>query len=105
MDTLELHSLGLPDAQVYFNFNDLEVGRLASLLFDLAAYIFNGVEIQAGHTVQGITVDQRWRASPQTAWAKPDRLVINLDAGHAIDARPLSWGHAYLERAAVGAVA
>jgi hypothetical protein len=77
MDTLGLHALGLPDAQVYFR--DLDAGRVARLLFDLAEYIFDGAEIEPGHTVQGLEADQRWRVSHETAMVGPERVVLNLD--------------------------
>jgi Domain of unknown function (DUF4261) len=84
MDTLGLHTLGLPDAQVYFR--DLEVGRVAGLLLGLADYIFSGVEIEPGHTVEGLETDQRWRVSHEQATVGPDRLVLSLDTGP--DRRP-----------------
>ena len=44
MDTLNFHTLGLSDAQVYFC--DFEPGRVAGLLRELATYIVDGATIQ-----------------------------------------------------------
>ena len=79
MDTLGLHTLGLPDVQVHFH--DLIAGRVAGLLFGLADYILGGAEIEPGHTVEGPETDQRWRVSHRSAMVGPDRLVLSLDPG------------------------
>jgi hypothetical protein len=81
MDTVGMHALGLPDAQIYFH--DLSEGRVAALLFDLAKYVFSGANIHPGHTVQGVHADQRWRVSYQPAKVDPERLVLELDPGPA----------------------
>ena len=83
MDTVGLHALGLPDAQIHFH--DLEERRVAGLLFDLAEYIFDGAEIKSGHTVPGIHAGQRWAVSRQAARLDPERLVLDLNPndGHA----------------------
>jgi Domain of unknown function (DUF4261) len=77
MDTLGLHTLGLPDAQVYFR--DFETGRVAGLLMGLAAYLVDGATIQPGATVQGWSPDQKWRTAYAAAKVDPDRLVLDLD--------------------------
>jgi hypothetical protein len=77
MDTVGMHALGLPDAQIYLH--DLPEGRVAAVLFDLAEYVFGGAEIHPGHTVQGVHADQRWRVSHQPAKVDPERLVLELD--------------------------
>lgn len=86
MDTVGMHTLGLPDVQIHFH--DLPEGRVAGLLFALADSIFSGADIRAGHTVQGLLPDQRWRVSHQQARVEPDRLVLDLDPGPEFNALP-----------------
>ncbi len=53
MDTLGLHSLGLPDFE--FRFTNCDPQKIAGLLFNYSNYIFeNGVVIEHGNTIEGI---------------------------------------------------
>jgi hypothetical protein len=86
MDTIGMHALGLPDVQIHFH--GLDEGRVAGLLFELAEHVFNGADIRAGHTVQGLQPDQRRRVSHQQANVDPERLVLDLDPGPDFNACP-----------------
>ena len=80
MDTLGLHVLGLPDFQCHFR--DLEPGRMAAKLYDLAAYVLeNGDVIESGHTVSGVGDEEHWRCQREDALVAPDRLVLDIDPG------------------------
>jgi hypothetical protein len=80
MDTRGLAALGLPDLQVHFH--DLEPGRVAAVLYNSALYIYaNGDCIKDGHTIQGLTPDQKWRCQHEDALVAPKRVVIDLDPG------------------------
>jgi len=58
MDTIGLHALGLPDVEI--NFGDFKPDQIAGMLYDLAGYLVDGNEIHDGHTVQGLSPDDRW---------------------------------------------
>ncbi len=80
MDTLGLHTFGLPDMQC--RSYDLDTGRLAGLLFDLARYSFDhGDVMETGHFVRGFGAQERWRVARQEALVGPTRPVIDLDPG------------------------
>ena len=80
MDTLGLHALGLPDFQI--RFRDLPPGRVASVLYNLAAYVLeNSDVIDAGHTVAGVNGDEHWPCRHEDALVEPDRVVLDIDPG------------------------
>lgn len=80
MDTLGLHALGMPDFQLHFR--DLEPGRVAAILYNLAAYVIeHGEVITSGHTVSGMAGDEHWRCQLEDALAGPDRLVLDVNPG------------------------
>jgi hypothetical protein len=89
MDTLGLHTFGLPDLQCHCR--GLEASRLAALLGDAGAYIFeHGDVIEDGHTLEGLEPGQRWACQHEKALLHPDRVVIDIDPGvlHAAGGRP-----------------
>ncbi len=80
MDTCGLATLGLPDLQVHFQ--ELDTSEIATFLYNLGHYIFqNGDCIEDGHTVQGLSVDQRWRCQHEMAMIGPKRIVVDVDSG------------------------
>jgi hypothetical protein len=80
MDTLGLAALGLPDVQCHFR--DLDPGRVAGLLYGIANYLFeNGDVIESGHTLDGITPGDKWRAQHEEALVEPRRVVLDIDPG------------------------
>lgn len=80
MDTMGLSAFGLPDIQCHFrNLNPEEV---AGVLINYGYYLFEkGDVIQDGHTVQGLTEEQKWVCKHEHSMALPDRMVIRLDPG------------------------
>lgn len=80
MDTCGLATLGLPDLQIHFH--ELDTNEVASFLHNLGHYIFqHGDCIEDGHTVQGLTEDQRWRCQHEMAMIGPKRIVVDVDSG------------------------
>jgi hypothetical protein len=80
MDTRGLAALGLPDLQLHFR--DLDPSRVAAMLYNTAHYLLlHGDRIEDGHTVQGLTADQRWRCQHEEALVGPKRVVIDVDPG------------------------
>ena len=80
MDTLGLHALGMPDFQLHFR--DLEPGRVAAVLYNLAAYVLeHGDVIESGHTVSGMDGGDHWPCQLEDALVGPDRLVLDIDPG------------------------
>jgi hypothetical protein len=79
MDTLGMHSFGLLDVQCYFR--DLDVTKMAGLLYAAAGYMIDGTVIESGHTVQGLTPSDRWRVNQTGSLVEPFRTVLDLDPG------------------------
>jgi len=79
MDTLGLHSFGLPDLQCHFR--DLEHGRMASLMYATAEYLVNGAVIETGHTIQGFGSSSRWSVILTGSLVDPPRAVLDLNPG------------------------
>jgi hypothetical protein len=85
LDTLGLEYFGLPDFQCHFH--SLEIGAVAAILYDLAAYVFEkGNVIENGHTVDGINGEQ-WRCSFEWSLVAPRRPLIDLHPGAPYTAR------------------
>jgi hypothetical protein len=80
MDTRGMAALGLADFQMHFR--GLNPGRIASLLFNYARYIYeHGDCITDGETIEGATPDQRWRCQHEMAIYEPERVVVDVDPG------------------------
>ncbi len=87
MDTLGLGALGLTDLQM--SFRGLEPAAVAGLLQSLAGYLLeNGDVIDNGHTVQGLTPDDRWLCMHEMALVEPQRVVLDIDPGAPFAVRP-----------------
>ncbi len=78
MDTVGLHSLGLPDFQ--FQFTDHEAGQVAGLLHSYAHYIYDyGSVIKNGNTVEGIETGSRWKCLYNHSILEPARNVLKIE--------------------------
>ncbi|GIP33312.1 DUF4261 domain-containing protein [Paenibacillus sp. J2TS4] len=79
VDTCGLAAMGIPDLQCHFG--GLDPNEVATMLIDLAYYLFErGDIIQDGETI-GSAESQRWRCEHQHALVEPKRYVIDLDPG------------------------
>jgi Domain of unknown function (DUF4261) len=77
MDTIGLHSLGLPDFQI--RFSNLEVNEVASLLWNYAYYIYENEDIiENGNTLEGIKSGSKWKCERQISLVNPKRVVLNV---------------------------
>ncbi|GAA4313330.1 DUF4261 domain-containing protein [Nibribacter koreensis] len=77
MDTIGMHSLGLPDLQI--KFTGLDENEVAGLLWNYAYYIYeNGDVIKSGNTLQGLSEASKWKSEKQPSLVDPERIVINI---------------------------
>lgn len=77
MDTVGLHTIGLPDLQI--RFSKLEANAIANLLWTYAYYIYeNGDVIENGNTLEGIESGSKWVCEKQISLVAPERVVINI---------------------------
>ncbi len=80
MDTLGLHSFGLPDVQCHFRGKD--PAEIGALLYSTAGYIFDAGDVIAdGNTISGLSGDERYTCRREPALLQPDRPVIDIDLG------------------------
>lgn len=80
MDTLGLGALGLPDLQCHFT--SLDVNAIANILYTYGDYVFqNGDVINDGETIQGISVEDKWKCQHEISLLEPKRVVIDIDTG------------------------
>ncbi|WP_108868999.1 DUF4261 domain-containing protein [Aquimarina aquimarini] len=78
MDTIGLHSLGLPDFE--FRFTNYDPQQIASVLYNYGHYIFeNGIVIKHGNTIEGIEKNQKWKCYFNESQLEPKRIVIEID--------------------------
>jgi len=85
MDTIGLSTLGLPDLQCLFV--NLDPNRVAGLLYNIAADIFNeGDVIQDGQTVDGLTASDRWQCRHEESIVAPKREVLDINPGKLYNA-------------------
>ncbi|WP_026038791.1 DUF4261 domain-containing protein [Myroides injenensis] len=79
MDTIGLHSLGLPDFQIIFNDEEI-IGLVANQLWNYAYYLMQeGDIIKNGDTVEGIGEGSKWLCHLQWSDTDPKRTVLNLE--------------------------
>lgn len=77
MDTMGLGALGLSDLQCHFR--GLDPQKVAGVLYSTAYYLFDkGSVIESGHTVQGITKDDKWKCRLEPSLLEPKRAVIDI---------------------------
>jgi hypothetical protein len=78
MDTLGLSALGLPDLQCHFK--NLDPNGIANVLHTYGLYIFqNGDVINDGETIQGLTVNDKWKCQHEISLLEPKRVVIDIN--------------------------
>jgi len=78
MDTMGLSVLGLPDIQCHFQ--DLDCGTIANKIYSLGLYLFEvGDVIENGHTIPGLSEDEKWRCQHEMALVGPERVVLDLN--------------------------
>lgn len=85
MDTMGLGALGLPDLQCHFK--DIDVNKIANILYTYGDYIFkNGDVINDGETIEGLTVNDKWRCQHEISLLEPKRIVIDINPGEEFSA-------------------
>lgn len=78
MDSLGMANFFLPDVQCHFM--GLDAQQVASQLFNIANYLFeNGDVIEDGHTVEGLSADQKWPCRHEESLVKPKRVVLDMN--------------------------
>jgi hypothetical protein len=80
MDTRGLQEIGLHDFQCHFR--KLDPNQVSRVLFNAAFYMFeNGLVIESGNTIAGITSDSKWTCQFEDSLLDPGRTVIDLNPG------------------------
>lgn len=80
MDTLGLHTFGLPDIQCHFK--ELDPNDIARVIFNAGYYIFDkGDIIDDGNTIQGINENNKWKCQHEESLVEPNRIVIDINPG------------------------
>lgn len=79
MDTLGLHTLGLPDAQCLINGEETDFAELAYWLYNLAEYMRETPgSFEDGDSIVGLD-DEEWEISYSAALIEPERCVVNVN--------------------------
>lgn len=77
MDSVGLHSFGLPDFQIQFS--GFEANDIANLLWNYVYYVFEyGDIIENGNTLEGIESGSKWKCEREISTLSPERVVINV---------------------------
>ncbi|MEW9094064.1 MAG: DUF4261 domain-containing protein [Clostridiaceae bacterium] len=80
MDTVGLAALGIPDLQCHFI--DLDPGKIGSILYNYAYYLFeNGDVIEDGHTIEGTECGEKWKCQHEFSLVEPQRIVVDMNPG------------------------
>lgn len=85
VDTLGMSTLFLPDLQ--YHFHDADPNGMVFHAYNIADYILNNDNpIKDGDSIDGIadgniSMDVQWKCHYEDAMIKPDRLVIDIEAG------------------------
>jgi hypothetical protein len=80
MDSMGLAFLYLPDLQVHFQ--KLDPTAVAQHLYNVALYVFQkGDVVQDGHTIPGLSPDQKWKCQHEASLLDPKRVVLDLNPG------------------------
>lgn len=79
MDTLGLHTLGLPDAQCLASDADIDFAELAYWLYNLAEYLRETPGcFEDGDSIIGLN-EEEWEVSYSNALIEPERCVLNIN--------------------------
>ncbi|WP_025142062.1 DUF4261 domain-containing protein [Pedobacter jeongneungensis] len=77
MDTIGLHTIGLPDFQI--RFSAANENEMANLLWTYAYYAYEyGDVILDGNTLEGLKAGSKWKCEKQISLVGPERIVINI---------------------------
>ena len=77
MDTIGLHTIGLPDFQI--RFTALDENEIANLLWTYAYYAYEfGDIIVDGNTLEGLKPGSKWKCEKQLSLVAPERIVVNI---------------------------
>ncbi|MDO4557536.1 MAG: DUF4261 domain-containing protein [Planctomycetia bacterium] len=78
LDTLGLAALGFADFQV--DATGLPVSEVVRVLYNTSLYVLErGAVIRDGHTIPGITPDQKWPCRVDVSWMTPRRTVLTIE--------------------------
>jgi hypothetical protein len=81
-DTLGLGALGLDDLQCHFR--NLNPDDVVKVLYNTAYYLYEkGPVIKSGHTIQGVTSDQKWKCQNEKSLVEPKRILLDVNPGGA----------------------
>ncbi|WP_293305398.1 DUF4261 domain-containing protein [Pedobacter sp. UBA5917] len=77
MDTIGLHTIGLPDFQI--RFSEADENEIANLLWTYAYYAYEfGDVIADGNTLEGLKAGSKWKCEKQFSLVAPERIVVNV---------------------------
>ncbi|SHH07983.1 DUF4261 domain-containing protein [Flavobacterium defluvii] len=77
MDSVGLHSFGLPDFQIQFS--GFDANDIANWIWNYVYYVFeNGDIIENGNTLEGIESGSKWKCERVLSTISPERVVINV---------------------------
>lgn len=77
MDTIGLHTIGLPDFQIRFSAAD--ENEIANLLWTYAYYAYEfGDIIVDGNTLEGLKAGSKWKCKKQFSLVAPERIVVHV---------------------------
>jgi hypothetical protein len=80
MDTLGLHTFGLPDIQCHFK--ELDPNEIARVIYNAGYYIFDkGDIIDDGNTIQGVKENDKWECQHEESLVEPNRIVLDINPG------------------------
>ena len=80
VDSLGLHLLPLPDVQ--YHFHSLNPSDIVKHAYNIAYYQYEKeASIASGHTVQGLSEDQKWVCQYENSLLQPTRVLLDVNTG------------------------
>jgi hypothetical protein len=80
VDTVGLSAIGLTDLQCHFH--KIDPNQIFSLFLNLSYYLLeNGNVIKDGHTVPGLSEEDKWKCRLEKSLVEPDRAVLDINPG------------------------
>lgn len=77
MDSVGLHSIGLPDLEI--RFAGFDESAIAALLWNYVYYVYeHGDVIENGNTLEGLDKGSKWKCERLESLVAPERIVINV---------------------------